>query len=169
MAAADSRRSVKHEQIACEWSGHLFQRAILVLNRLMPDSIRLRGCSLSHRVAAGSADAYHSHTIIDTREVFMIAVMVRFQFENEFNEARLQQIADGARSKFQGMPGVRSKAFTLDAARRQALNFYVWESEDAARKFFSPQMIEGVAKLYGVRPSIEYLKLVALVENPPTQ
>ena len=98
----------------------------------------------------------------------MIAVMVRFQYENDFNEARLQQIADGARSKFQGMPGVRSKAFTLDAARRQALNFYVWESEDAARNFYSPQMIEGVTKLYGVRPSIEYLKLAALVENPPT-
>lgn len=99
----------------------------------------------------------------------MIAVVVRFQYENEFNEARLQQIADGARTKFQGMPGVRSKAFTLDAARRQALNFYVWESEDAARNFYTPQMIEGVTKLYGVRPSIEYLKLAALVENPPTQ
>ena len=99
----------------------------------------------------------------------MIAVMVRFQYENDFNEVRLQQIAEGARTKFQGMPGLRSKAFTVDAARRQALNFYVWESEDAARKFYSPQMIEGVSKLYGVRPSIEYLKVAALVENPATQ
>jgi len=98
----------------------------------------------------------------------MIAVMVRFQYENEFNETRLLQIAESARSKFQGMPGLRSKAFTVDAARSQALNFYVWESEDAARKFFSPQMIDGVAKLYGVRPTIEYVKLAALVENPPT-
>jgi hypothetical protein len=30
----------------------------------------------------------------------MIAVMVRFQYENEFNEARLQQIAEGARTKY---------------------------------------------------------------------
>ena len=98
----------------------------------------------------------------------MIAVIVRFQYENEFNEARLQQIAEGARSKFQGMPGLRSKAFTIDAAKRQALNFYVWESEDAARKFFSPQTVDGVTKIYGVRPSIEYVKLAALVENPPS-
>jgi hypothetical protein len=96
----------------------------------------------------------------------MIAVMVRFRYENDFNEARLQQIADGARTKFQGMPGLHSKAFTIDTARRQALNFYVWESEDAARKFYSPQMIEGVATIYGVRPSIEYVTLAALVENP---
>ena len=99
----------------------------------------------------------------------MIAVMVRFQYENAFHEARLQQIAEGARSKFQGMPGLRSKAFTIDAARRQALNFYVWESEDAARKFYTPQMIEGVAKIYGVRPSIEYVTLATLVENPPSE
>ena len=98
----------------------------------------------------------------------MIAVMVRFQYENEFNEARLQQIAESARSKFQGMPGLRSKTFTVDAAKRQALNFYVWESEEAARKFFSPQMVDGVAKIYGVRPSVEYLKLAALVENQPS-
>ncbi|HKC94042.1 MAG TPA: hypothetical protein VKB81_08500 [Nitrospira sp.] len=95
----------------------------------------------------------------------MIAVMVRFQYENEFNEARLQQIAEGARSRFQGMPGV---AFTVDPTKRQALNFYVWESEDAARKFFSPQTIDGVANIYGVRPSIEYVKLTGLVENPPS-
>jgi hypothetical protein len=98
----------------------------------------------------------------------MIAVMVRFQYEKEFNETRLRQIAEGARSKFQGMSGLRSKAFTVDAARRQALNFYVWESEDAARKFYTPQMIEGVAKIYGVEPSIEYVKLASLVENPPS-
>lgn len=98
----------------------------------------------------------------------MIAVMARSQYDNELNEARLQHIAEGARSKFEGMPGLRSKAFTIDAAKRQALNFYVWESEDAARKLFSPQMIDGAAKIYGVRPSIEYVKLAALVENPPS-
>ncbi len=99
----------------------------------------------------------------------MLAVMVRFQYENEFNETRLQQIAEGARGKFEGLPGLRSKAWTVDAARRQALNFYVWESEDAARKFYSPQTIDEVAKIYGVRPSIEYVKLAALVENRPSE
>lgn len=99
----------------------------------------------------------------------MIAVMVRFQYENDFNEARLRQIAEGARNKFQGMPDLRSKAFTIDATKRQALNFYVWESEDAARNFYSPQMLDGVATIYGVRPSIEYLKVATLVENPPPE
>jgi hypothetical protein len=30
-------------------------------------------------------------------------------------------------------------------------------------------MLDGVATIYGVRPSIEYLKLAVLVENPPSE
>ena len=95
----------------------------------------------------------------------MIAVMVRFQYENEFNEARLQQIAEGARSKFQDMPGLRSKAFTVDAARRQALNFYVWESEDADKEFFPDELLDRVTGFYGVRPTVEFVQIATLVEN----
>jgi hypothetical protein len=95
----------------------------------------------------------------------MIAVTVTFQFGDEFDAARLRQIAQAARAKFEGLPELRSKAFTIDTARRQAFNFYVWESEAAARAFFMPQAIEGVAKVYGVMPTVEYLPLAALVEN----
>jgi hypothetical protein len=95
----------------------------------------------------------------------MIAVTVVFQFGDEFDAVRLQQIAQAARAKFEGLPGLRSKAFTIDAALRQAFNFYVWESEAAARAFFTPQAIEGVAKVYGVLPTVEFLPLAAFVEN----
>jgi hypothetical protein len=43
----------------------------------------------------------------------------------------------------------------------------VWESEEAARAFFTPQAIEGVAKVYGVTPTIDYLALAVLVDNRP--
>jgi heme-degrading monooxygenase HmoA len=95
----------------------------------------------------------------------MIALTVSFQFGDDFDPARLQQIAQQASGKFEGLPGLRSKAFTIDAARRRAFNFYVWESEAAARAFFTPQAIAGAAKVYGVTPTIEYLPLAALVDN----
>ena len=95
----------------------------------------------------------------------MIAVLVRFRYESEFNETRVRQVADAARTKFEGMPGLRSKAFTVDAANREALNFYVWDSEEAATAFFSPELIERVTGLYGVRPSLQFLDVAALVEN----
>lgn len=98
----------------------------------------------------------------------MIAVTVTFQFGDEFDAVRLQQLAQAARGKFEGMPGLWSKAFTIDSEGRRAFNFYVWESEQAARAFFTPQAIEGVAKVYGVVPTIEYLPIAALVDNNRT-
>jgi hypothetical protein len=63
------------------------------------------------------------------------------------------------------MPGLRSKAFTVDDAGRRAMNFYVWESSQDARAFFSDEMRQRVSGLYGVEPVIEFLEIAQLVEN----
>jgi hypothetical protein len=95
----------------------------------------------------------------------VIGVSVTFQYDRDFDHARVVSIADHARETFEGMPGLRSKVFTVDDARRRALNFYVWESADAAESFFSPEMRERVTGLYGVEPTIEFLEIVELVDN----
>jgi heme-degrading monooxygenase HmoA len=100
-----------------------------------------------------------------TNEANMIGVLVRFRYESGFSEERVRQVAAAARAKFEGMPGLRSKAFTIDPANREALNFYVWESEEAAKAFFSQQLIDRVAELYGVRPTVHFVEVAALVDN----
>ena len=66
---------------------------------------------------------------------------------------------------FQGMPGLRQKFFTLAEDGSQARNFYVWDSEEKARGFFNDQLVERVTGLYGVKPSIEFLDVVGVVDN----
>lgn len=95
----------------------------------------------------------------------MIGVSVTFQYGEEFDRARVVSIAERARQTFEGMPGLRSKAFTVDDAGRRAMNFYVWESEDAARSFFSDEMRERVTGLYGVPPTIDFVEIAQLVDN----
>jgi hypothetical protein len=56
----------------------------------------------------------------------MIGVLVTFQYGNEFDEAKIQHVAETAQGRFKGMPGLRSKAFTIDATKRAAINFYIW-------------------------------------------
>jgi hypothetical protein len=63
------------------------------------------------------------------------------------------------------MPGLRSKVFTVDDARRRAMNFYVWESTDAAKSFFTTEMRERVTGLYGVEPTIDFVEIAQLVDN----
>jgi heme-degrading monooxygenase HmoA len=98
----------------------------------------------------------------------MIGVFVTFRYGDDFNEQALRKIAETARGKFEGMPGLRSKAFTLNSGKREATNFYVWDSEDAAKAFFTDQLLEMVTGLYGVRPSVEFVQIATLVENTRT-
>ena len=95
----------------------------------------------------------------------MIGVFVTFRYGDNFDERAVQKIAETARAKFEGMPGLRSKAFTLNSAKREATNFYVWDTEDAAKAFFSDELLERVTGLYGVRPSVEFVQIATLVEN----
>jgi len=95
----------------------------------------------------------------------MFGVFVTFRYGDDFDEQRVRKIAQNARARFEGMAGLRSKAFTINAAKREALNFYVWDSEEAARSFFTDALLAGVTSLYGVRPSVDFVQIAALVEN----
>jgi heme-degrading monooxygenase HmoA len=95
----------------------------------------------------------------------MIGVFVTFRYEDNFDEQAVRKIAETARARFEGMPGLRSKAFTVNSRKREAANFYVWDSEDAARAFFTDALAERLTGLYGVRPSVEFVQIVTLVDN----
>ena len=95
----------------------------------------------------------------------MIGVIVTFRYGDNFDEQVVRKIAETARVRFEGMPGLRSKAFTFSSAKRQATNFYVWDSEDAAKAFFTDELLQRVTGLYGARPDVEFVQVAALVEN----
>jgi hypothetical protein len=95
----------------------------------------------------------------------MIAVFVTFRYESGFDAAVLREIAQNARARFEGKPGLRSKVFAVDSERHEARNVYVWDSEEVARAFFSEEMLHRVTGLYGVRPTVEFLEIAELVEN----
>ena len=95
----------------------------------------------------------------------VIGVFVVFRNEDGFDESVVRNIAENARPMFEGMPGLHSKAFTLNPSKREAANFYVWESEAAARAFFTEARLVRVTGLYGVRPTVEFVEIATLVEN----
>ena len=95
----------------------------------------------------------------------MQGVIVEFQFADDFDESRIAAIAHEARGRFEGMPGLRQKAFTVDERNRRATNVYLWDSEEAARGFFSDELVERVTGLYGVRPTVTFVEVAELVDN----
>jgi heme-degrading monooxygenase HmoA len=96
----------------------------------------------------------------------VIGVNVTFEYgDDTFDRARVMAVAENARGMFEGMPGLRSKVFTVDATHRRAANFYVWDSQEAAESFFSEEMRERVTGLYGVAPTIDFVEIAQVVEN----
>jgi hypothetical protein len=95
----------------------------------------------------------------------MQGVIVEFQYADDFDASRIAGIAHESRTRFEGLPGLRQKTFTLDEANRRATNVYVWDSEEAARRFFSDELLERVTGLYGVRPTVRFVEVAEVVDN----
>ncbi len=95
----------------------------------------------------------------------MTGVTVTFAYDGDLDRLRVAEIAKQARGMFEGMPGLRLKAFTIDDKQQRAINFYLWESQEAAEAFFSDELRERVTGLYGVRPTIDFLEVAELVVN----
>jgi hypothetical protein len=100
-----------------------------------------------------------------TRIGHVIAVFITFCYGEDFSVAKVRQLAHHSRAKFEGMPGLRSKLFSVFPKLREARNVYVWDDPEAARRFFTPESRDRIAALYGVQPIIEYAEVCALVEN----
>ena len=95
----------------------------------------------------------------------MHSVIVEFQYGEEFDRARIAGIAHEARGRFEGLPRLRQKTFTIDEQNRRATNVYLWESEDAARGFFNDELVDRVTRLYSVRPTVSFVEVAELVDN----
>lgn len=95
----------------------------------------------------------------------MIGVSVRFDYDGGFDRSRLIDVAEHARGMFEGMPGLRYKVFTVDEKNQRAMNFYLWESKEAAEGFFTDELRERVTGLYGVAPTIDFVEIAAIVDN----
>jgi len=95
----------------------------------------------------------------------MQGVIVEFQYGDDFDAARIAGIAHEARGRFESLPGLRQKAFTVDEQNSRAVNVYLWDSEDQARGFFTDELVELVTGLYGVRPRVSFVDVAELVDN----
>ena len=95
----------------------------------------------------------------------VIGVNVTFEYDGDFDRERVAGVADHARAMFEGMSGLRFKFFTFDEKSQQARNFYVWESREAAERFFTDDLRERVTGLYGVAPQIEFVEIAQIVDN----
>ena len=95
----------------------------------------------------------------------MIGVIVTIGPGDDLNRQRATAVAEQAGPMFEGMDGLMSKVFMWDDETGTVTNTYVWDSEAAARAFFTPELTAQIVELYGVEPRVRFTEVSALVDN----
>src|SRR5215211_1427291 len=95
----------------------------------------------------------------------MIGVIVTIGPGKDLNHERASAVAEQATSMFEGMDGLRSKMFMWNDETGTVTNTYVWDSEQAARAFFTPELKAQIIELYGVEPQVQFAEVSALIDN----
>lgn len=94
-----------------------------------------------------------------------VVAFVRLSLPEGIDRTRARSVALEARQMFEGMPALRSKVFTFCERTREVVNVYLWESEQAARAFFTEPLLALVGERYGARPRVELAQIDAMVDN----
>ena len=97
----------------------------------------------------------------------MVGTIVTLSYPDGIDRSRVLKVAAESKGMFDGMPGLRSKVFTLDEQHDQAVNVYLWDSEGAARGFFTDDVTTLITDVYGVSPTIRHVEILAVVDNAP--
>ncbi len=95
----------------------------------------------------------------------MIGVIVTIGPGEGLTRERATAVAEKEGPKFQGMDGLASKVFMWNDETETVISTYVWDSEEAARAFFTPELKALVVELYGVEPQVQFAEVSALVDN----
>jgi hypothetical protein len=95
----------------------------------------------------------------------MIGVIVTIGPADELTRERASAVAKQEGPKFEGMDGLHSKVFMWNDDTGTVTNTYVWDSEEAARAFFTPEIAAHVVELWGAEPQVQFAEVSALIEN----
>lgn len=96
----------------------------------------------------------------------MIATIVTFRHtEATYDRARLEAISHSTAPKYRGKPGLVTKTYWYDDTAREHGGIYLWTERRFAEETHTPEHIEHLATLYGVRPEVRYIDAPVFVDN----
>jgi hypothetical protein len=104
-----------------------------------------------------------------TRGQRMITAIVLYELPPaigfEDSRAHFSKIAPG----FLKIPGFVRKQFICARDGKVAGGVYMWESREAAERFYSGEWLAGIRDRYGTEPKISYFETLALADKATDQ
>jgi hypothetical protein len=96
----------------------------------------------------------------------VIATIVTFRHaQGAYDRARFEAINRSTAPKYEGLPGLVSKAYWYDDDARENGGIYLWETRAAAEATHDEAHLDRLESLYGVRPAVRWLDVPVFVNN----
>jgi hypothetical protein len=99
----------------------------------------------------------------------MITVITRFAVPTAVNASQMRAGFTEVAPAFRNVPGLIRKQFLLSADGRTAGGVYLWDSEEAARRFMLERVAPMIREKFHVDPAIEFYESSVIVENGKPQ
>jgi heme-degrading monooxygenase HmoA len=93
----------------------------------------------------------------------MHAMAVEFTMPEGTDFAALREVARQRVGLYEGMAGLRYKAFVVDPGRRVYGGLYVWESRERIEAFLRSDVFQGAVAKFG-QPEVRVYEVAAVVE-----
>jgi len=95
----------------------------------------------------------------------MITAIVRFPLPSSINGNDAKALFEKSAPNYRGIPGLVRKYYLYGEDDRTGGGVYLWESREAAERFYSDAWKTTIAQRYGSRPEIQFFDTPVIVDN----
>ena len=95
----------------------------------------------------------------------MHTVLVKYVLPKPAPRAAMMEGFKAVEARFRAAPGLLRKYFAYDEAAHTGHSVYLWESEEAARRFFNEEFLAGFKAKFGTAPELFYVDTLMVIDN----
>jgi len=96
----------------------------------------------------------------------LVAMTLYFRVDG-LDEADLRELAGQRRHVYAQYPGLVLKAFVYQPETRRYGSHFLWESEEAARRFLAGPALHQMEQRFGQRPEVQQFRVFEVVSAAP--
>ena len=95
----------------------------------------------------------------------MITAIVRFKLPDDIDATKAAELFRASAPKYRGLAGLIRKYYLYDAESHTGGGCYLWESREAAARFYDVAWRKMIVENYGSPPELSFFETTVVVDN----
>jgi hypothetical protein len=95
----------------------------------------------------------------------VITAIVQFKLPDDVDAAKAAELFRASAPKYQGLAGLVRKYYLYDAKSHTGGGCYLWESREAAERFYTSAWRKMITEAYGSAPQLSFFETAVVVDN----